>query len=111
MGGTLSLFRSSFNRPLRIESRPERLTGKPGASCFARSCVNGRVNTGHVAAYKVWRLGLSDELVPEVYGGAPRAARTAYRGVKAVVRVGKTCGPWLESGNSKIAYSTVMSTV
>ena len=32
MGETLSLFRSSFNKSLRIESRPERLTGEPGAS-------------------------------------------------------------------------------
>ena len=31
MGETLSLFRSSFNKSLRIESRPERLTGEPGA--------------------------------------------------------------------------------
>lgn len=30
MGETLSLFRSSFNKSLRIESRPERLTGEPG---------------------------------------------------------------------------------
>ena len=27
----LSLFRPSFNKPLRIESRPERLTAEPGA--------------------------------------------------------------------------------
>ena len=31
MGETLSLFGSSFNKSLRIESRPERLTGEPGA--------------------------------------------------------------------------------
>ncbi len=31
MSETLSLFRSSFNKSLRIESRPERLTGEPGA--------------------------------------------------------------------------------
>ncbi len=31
MGETPSLFRSSFNKSLRIESRPERLTGEPGA--------------------------------------------------------------------------------
>ena len=31
MGETLSLFRFSFNKSRRIESRPERLTGKPGA--------------------------------------------------------------------------------
>ncbi len=31
MGETLSLFRSSFNKSLRIESRPERLTGETGA--------------------------------------------------------------------------------
>ncbi len=31
MGETLSLFRSSFNKSLGIESRPERLTGEPGA--------------------------------------------------------------------------------
>ena len=31
MGETLSLFRFSFNNSLRIESRPERLTGEPGA--------------------------------------------------------------------------------
>ncbi len=31
MGETLFLFRSSFNKSLRIESRPERLTGEPGA--------------------------------------------------------------------------------
>ncbi len=31
MGETLSPFRSSFNESLRIESRPERLTGEPGA--------------------------------------------------------------------------------
>ncbi len=31
MGEMLSLFRSSFNKSLRIESRPERLTGEPGA--------------------------------------------------------------------------------
>ncbi len=31
MGETLSLFRSSFNKSLRIESRPERLTGEPRA--------------------------------------------------------------------------------
>ena len=31
MGQTLSLFRSSFNESLRIEFRPERLIGEPGA--------------------------------------------------------------------------------
>ncbi len=31
MGETLSLFRSSFNKSPRIESRPERLTGEPAA--------------------------------------------------------------------------------
>ena len=31
MGETLFLFRSSFNKSLCIESRPERLTGEPGA--------------------------------------------------------------------------------
>ena len=31
MSETLSLFRSSFNKSLRIESRPERPTGEPGA--------------------------------------------------------------------------------
>ena len=31
MGETLSLFRSSFNKSLRIESRPDRLTAEPGA--------------------------------------------------------------------------------
>ena len=31
MGETLSLFRSAFNKSRRIESRPERLTGAPGA--------------------------------------------------------------------------------
>ncbi len=31
MGETLSLFRSSFNKSRRIEPRPERLTGEPGA--------------------------------------------------------------------------------
>lgn len=31
MGETLPLFRPSFNKSLRIESRPERLTGEPGA--------------------------------------------------------------------------------
>ena len=31
MGETLSLFRPSFNKPLRIESRPERPIGQPGA--------------------------------------------------------------------------------
>ena len=31
MDETLCLFRSSFNKSLRIESRPERLTGEPGA--------------------------------------------------------------------------------
>ncbi len=31
MSETVSLFRSSFNKSLRIESRPERLTREPGA--------------------------------------------------------------------------------
>jgi len=31
MGETLPLFRSSFNKSLRIESRPDRLTAEPGA--------------------------------------------------------------------------------
>ncbi len=32
MGETLALFRPSVdNKPLRVESRPERLTGEPGA--------------------------------------------------------------------------------
>ena len=31
MGDTLSWFRSSFDKSLRIEPRPERLTGEPGA--------------------------------------------------------------------------------
>ncbi len=41
---------------------------------------------------------LGEELVPEVHGRVPRAARTAYHRAKAVARVGETCGP---SGTSR----------
>ncbi len=41
---------------------------------------------------------LGDELVPEVHGRVPRAARTACHGAKAVARVGGTCGPSGSSG-------------
>jgi len=41
---------------------------------------------------------LGEELVPEVDGRAPRAARTAGHGAKAVARVGGTCGPSGSSG-------------
>ncbi len=41
---------------------------------------------------------LGEELVPEVHGRVPRAARTAYHGAKAVARVGGTCRPSGSSG-------------
>ncbi len=41
---------------------------------------------------------LGEELVPEVHGRVPRAARTACQGAKAVARVGGTCGPSGSSG-------------
>ncbi len=41
---------------------------------------------------------LGEELVPEVHGRVPRAARTAYHRAKAVARVGGTCGPSGSSG-------------
>ncbi len=41
---------------------------------------------------------LGEELVPEVHGRAPRAARTACHGAKAAARVGGTCGPSGSSG-------------
>lgn len=41
---------------------------------------------------------LDEELVPEVHGRAPRAARTAYHDAQGVARVGRACGPSGSSG-------------
>ena len=52
---------------------------------------------------------LDVELVPEVHGRAPRAARTAYHRAKAVARVGGTCGPSGSSGWRPVGLGFVFS--
>ncbi len=47
MGESLSLFRSSFNKSLRIESRPERLTGEPGAVLLREIMERTRIIRGN----------------------------------------------------------------
>ena len=51
---------------------------------------------------------LGEELVPEVHRRAPRAARTAYHGAKAVARVGGTCGPSGSSGCRSVGLGLVL---
>ncbi len=51
---------------------------------------------------------LGEELVPEVHGRAPRAARTACHGAKAVARVGGTCGPSGTSGCRAVGLGFVL---
>ncbi len=52
---------------------------------------------------------LGEELVPEVHGRVPRAARTACHGAKAVARVGGTCGPSGSSGWRSVGLGFVFA--
>lgn len=56
----------------------------------------------------MYRPGANEELVPEVHGRGPRAARTAYHGAKAVARVGGACGPSGSSGCRSVGLGFVL---
>jgi len=66
MGEELGLFRADFNRPLRVESRPERITGDVGA-VLVREVIE--------------RLGIGRRLEDRLIDPVARLAVSTRRGI------------------------------